>query len=342
MSINITPKKSRHFSFDVQTATDYGVDEAIMIQNFIFWIEKNLANGKNHHDGRTWTYNTQQAFTFLFPFWSYKQIRRILDSLVKKDVLVTGNYNKTPFDRTLWYAFKDESGWLNIPDNHPKTLEDIDLSKRTNGDGDIEESHSPKRENGKMNMEESHSPKRENGKTQTGEPIPYITTNAFKDLKPNNNHAPEPSANPIKSVNEILLLSLVGLTEIQTREASKKLAKLSSNQRDLAIQIFNKTVSAGGVKSSPMALLNQLVNLGLENGLEPIRTIQPIPTTPQTPKTPVITDKERENTRIECIKAFVASKKADLLKEFSERGCVISRAFGTIIEPDLKLAGLFD
>ena len=35
-------------------------------------------------------------------------------------------------------------------------------------------------------------------------------------------------------------------------------------------------------------------------------------------------------------------KKADLLKEFAERGCVSSRALGTIIEPDLRLAGLFD
>ena len=99
MSINITTKKSRHFSFDVQTATDYGVDEAIMIQNFIFWIEKNLANNKNHHDGKTWTYNTQEAFTFLFPFWSKKQVWRIIDSLEKQGVLLKGNYNQSNYDK---------------------------------------------------------------------------------------------------------------------------------------------------------------------------------------------------------------------------------------------------
>lgn len=334
MSTNAPSKKPRHFSFDVQTATDYGVDEAIMIQNFIFWIEKNLAGGRHYHDGRTWTYNTQEAFTFLFPFWSYKQIRRIVDSLIKQNVLITGNYNKHSFDRTLWYAFKDQDKWLNVPENYPPIEKYTDSPKwdnanYKNGDHDLPN-------------EKIHSPKRENANSQKGEPIPDTTTNAFTDLLPNNNNALEPSNNPVKPVNEILLLSLVGLNEKQKTEASKKLANLSPDQRNLAIQIFNKTVSAGNVKSSPMALLNQLVNLGLENGLEPIITVQPIPAAIQTPQTPVITLKERENTRLEVIKALVMNKKADLLKEFKERGCVISRALGTIIEPDLRLAGLFD
>ena len=332
MSINAPSKKPRHFSFDVQTATDYGVDEAIMIQNFIFWIEKNLANRKHYHDGHTWTYNTQEAFTILFPFWSHKQVRRIIDSLTKQDVLITGNYNQHAYDRTQWYAFKDETKWLNMPEDKPLTLEDVDLPKRANGNAQMGKSFSP---NGQMVM-----PKWANENAQTDEPIPYTTTNALTDLLPNNNNiALEPSANPVKLVNEILLLSLVGLNEKQKTEASKKLANLSPDQRNLAIQIFNKTVSAGNVKSSPMALLNQLVNLGLENGLEPIITVQPIPAAIQTP---VITLKERENTRLEVIKALVMNKKADLLKEFKERGCVISRALGTIIEPDLRLAGLFD
>ncbi|MDD1606973.1 MAG: replication initiation protein [Methylococcaceae bacterium] len=71
------------------------------------------------------------------------------------------------------------------------------------------------------------------------------------------------------------------------------------------------------------------------------KTPAPITTT-TTPKKPEISLKEHENSRLEVIKALVANKKADLLKEFAERGCVSSKAFGTIIEADLKLAGLFD
>ena len=104
------------YHFDTEHARKYGVDEAIVLQNMIFWITTNRANERHEHeveiDGelvrRTWTYNSKRAFSELFPFWTEKQIRRILDSLVEQDVVVTGRFNNTPYDRTLWYALKDE------------------------------------------------------------------------------------------------------------------------------------------------------------------------------------------------------------------------------------------
>ena len=60
------------------------------------------------------------------------------------------------------------------------------------------------------------------------------------------------------------------------------------------------------------------------------------------PAAPTMTMEERERVRSESIKAMVDRKKADLLAEFSEKGYVTSKAFGTIIEPDLRAAGLFD
>lgn len=165
-------------------------------------------------------------------------------------------------------------------------------------------------------------------------------------INPNNNNQPafEKLEKPIKPSYEIALLSLLSLSEEQKLEASKKLAALSPLQRDLAIQIFNKTVSQGGVKSSPMALLNQLVNLGLKNALEPLKVNEPLVNTVQVTKTAQkpVSDKELRSTRLEVIRAFVLSKKEELKKEFLERGFVTSKALGVIIEPDLRLAGLFD
>jgi len=40
-------------------------------------------------------------------------IRRALEKLVDLGVLVTGNYNLSAYDRTLWYAINDESSLLN-------------------------------------------------------------------------------------------------------------------------------------------------------------------------------------------------------------------------------------
>ena len=95
------------YQFDTDIAALYGVDESIMIANLQFWIRKNEANGKHFHDGRFWTYNSIDAFTKLFPFWTARQIRRILKSLEEKGVIVTGNYNTSAYDRTTWYAFGD-------------------------------------------------------------------------------------------------------------------------------------------------------------------------------------------------------------------------------------------
>ena len=95
------------YQFDANIAALYGVDESIMIFNLSYWIHKNEANGKHFHDGRFWTYNSIDAFTKLFPFWTARQIRRILKSLEEKGVIVTGNYNTSAYDRTTWYAFAD-------------------------------------------------------------------------------------------------------------------------------------------------------------------------------------------------------------------------------------------
>lgn len=96
-----------NYFFDTDIAAEYGVDEAIVIQNLEYWIFKSEANNKHFHEGRFWTYNSAEAFRRFFPFWSASQIRRILQSLRDKDVIITGNFNPSAYDRTTWYAFSD-------------------------------------------------------------------------------------------------------------------------------------------------------------------------------------------------------------------------------------------
>ena len=117
------------YTFDTILAQKYGVNEAIMLNNFIYWIAKNEANDKHFHDGRYWTYNSVAAFEKLFPFWSNKQIRNVLASLERQGVLLKGNYNEQKYDRTCWYAFTDafvksisQNGKIDLP----KTANGID------------------------------------------------------------------------------------------------------------------------------------------------------------------------------------------------------------------------
>lgn len=115
-----------HFSFKAEYAIKYGIEEAIMIENLSYWIEKNEANKRHFHDGRFWTYNTADAFTKLFPFWSIPQIRRIMKSLEEKGVILVGEFNDSSYDRTKWYAFTDafvENKQLDVTKSSPRDNE---------------------------------------------------------------------------------------------------------------------------------------------------------------------------------------------------------------------------
>lgn len=93
--------------FDIELAERFGILEAILLNNFQFWFAKNKANGQGYRDGRYWTYNSVKAFNELFPYASEKKIRTALKHLIDEGILMTGNYNKSAYDRTLWYAFTD-------------------------------------------------------------------------------------------------------------------------------------------------------------------------------------------------------------------------------------------
>ena len=114
-------------NFSIKIAEMYGLEEAIMISNFQYWITKNKANGNHYYDGRTWTYNSVKAFEDLFPYLTPSKIRRCLESLIEQGVLIKGDYNKNRYVRTSWFAFANESMFLN---------QQMDLSDLTNGNGE--------------------------------------------------------------------------------------------------------------------------------------------------------------------------------------------------------------
>lgn len=113
-------------SFDIEVAKEYGIVEAIFIKHFQFWISKNKANGVHQYEDRTWTYNSNKAFAELFPYLSTQSIRTALKHLTDKSVVMTGNYNPNPYNKTLWYAFVNEEKWI-------CQFQQTDLLKSTNG-----------------------------------------------------------------------------------------------------------------------------------------------------------------------------------------------------------------
>ncbi len=112
------------YVFDVKIAQKYGVEEAILLENFKFWIAKNKADGRNFFDGHWWTYCSVSALQELFPFWTEKQIYRIISSLLENGAIISGNYNKTAYDRTRWFAI--------IDDDILKEISDINTENKVN------------------------------------------------------------------------------------------------------------------------------------------------------------------------------------------------------------------
>ena len=96
-------------AFGVDDAKKHGVEIAVIIYHFKFWLNKNVADHNNVHDGRVWTYNSASKFADIFPYFSERKIYRLLQKMEDDGILLSSNYNKMGYDRTKWYS-------LNLPE----------------------------------------------------------------------------------------------------------------------------------------------------------------------------------------------------------------------------------
>ena len=90
--------------YAIENAKKYGVEKAALLYNIKFWLSINKKNGTNVHDGYYWTYNTAQAFSEVFPYFSKKKIHRLLVELEKCGALISGRFSKNKLDQTKWYT----------------------------------------------------------------------------------------------------------------------------------------------------------------------------------------------------------------------------------------------
>ena len=158
--------------FNTEIAEKYGVGEAILLHNMCFWQKKNIANKNNYHDGKYWVYNSIQAYSELFPYYTDRQIRSILKKLEDKGCLYVGRYNKMKIDRTKWYSVSDEIMLIHgIKPNDANCQ--LQLPKNVNAITQIS----------KCNDINTSLEAREmsNGSAQNVKPIPYINTDKNKD-----------------------------------------------------------------------------------------------------------------------------------------------------------------
>ncbi len=99
-------------SFNIAVAAEYGILEAVLLEYLNFWVTKNKANGVQYYDGYYWTYNSTKALAELFPYASKTTIYRALRHLEDEGLVLSGNYNKAAYDRTMWYTLAEKGSLL--------------------------------------------------------------------------------------------------------------------------------------------------------------------------------------------------------------------------------------
>jgi len=94
-------------SFSIEDAQKYGVEKALIINHFRFFLKCHQSNSTHQYDGYTWVYNTAKSLNELMPYLNTKSISRWLMELEKDGVLISGNYNKLGIDKTKWYTMNE-------------------------------------------------------------------------------------------------------------------------------------------------------------------------------------------------------------------------------------------
>jgi hypothetical protein len=164
-----------YHSFNVDLATKYGMIEAILLNHICFWIAKNKANNVHAHDGRYWTYGTMKAFAELYPYLTVNQVRRALERLKEKGLIIDGEYNTKPFDRTKWYTLTDAAMVEIGVDFH------VDKACKADTEVDLPPSGIEQVDSSKCAESQMELAKMPQGSDQNARPIPYIITDIVKD-----------------------------------------------------------------------------------------------------------------------------------------------------------------
>ena len=97
-------------SLETGFLNEYGPEAALLLSYFEHWVgaAEFRKDPSKFHDGRYWTYASLNTISGVFKGISKTTIRRVIDLLVKENLLLKGNFNKFKWDKTVWYSLTDK------------------------------------------------------------------------------------------------------------------------------------------------------------------------------------------------------------------------------------------
>ena len=105
----MTEKNFEMRYFPVNIATEYSLNEAILLMHICYWVTINSITKKNYHMGRHWTYDSAKSLATKHPYFSESTVKRTLKALTDHDLILKGTFNKAKYDRTNWYTLTPKS-----------------------------------------------------------------------------------------------------------------------------------------------------------------------------------------------------------------------------------------
>ncbi|WP_025593048.1 hypothetical protein [Agrobacterium tumefaciens] len=96
-------------SFNIDIASEVGVEAAIIFENILYWVVKNAANQENVRDGVAWVYNSRAAWCDIFPYLGEKQIRNAIERLLGAGFITRDTFSFGSMNRTYWYTLAERA-----------------------------------------------------------------------------------------------------------------------------------------------------------------------------------------------------------------------------------------
>lgn len=123
--------------FNPELAQLIGLNEAIILNQIKYWIEiykkqegSDPENSRHYINGRWWVYNTIANWHEQLPYICEKTITRALKKLEDMQLIISGNHNKSSYDKTKWYTINLDA--LDAMYEKSQSNIDSDKSAKTN------------------------------------------------------------------------------------------------------------------------------------------------------------------------------------------------------------------
>ena len=133
-------------SFNVQLATEIGLEECIILQHFYYWHKINCENENMIMDNSVWFFTSRKNIQSVFPYLSEQKIKTCISKLLEGEYIKKTN-NPNRMVKTNWYALTDKSlaifgdnsqrlvkttnDWLNQPTNNSNNIYNNNNIKET-------------------------------------------------------------------------------------------------------------------------------------------------------------------------------------------------------------------